>query len=45
VIFFHKMGKWDGGVDHLAICRKCMEAILASSLVDRMNYCICNCGG
>jgi hypothetical protein len=46
VIFFHKIGEWkDGGVDHLAICRKCMEAILASSLVDRMNYCICNCGG
>jgi hypothetical protein len=46
VIFFHKMGKWDErGVDHLAICKKCMEAILASSLVDRMNYCICNCGG
>jgi len=46
VIFFHKIGKWkDGGVDHLAICKQCMETILASSLVDRMNYCICNCGG
>jgi len=46
VIFFHKISGWkDGGVDHLAICKKCMEAILASSLVDRMNYCICNCGG
>ncbi len=46
VIFFHKISGWkEGGVDHLAICKKCMEAILASSLVDRMNYCICNCGG
>jgi len=46
VIFFHKIGEWkDGGVDHLAICKKCMEAILASPLADRMNYCICNCGG
>jgi hypothetical protein len=46
VIFFHKIGGWkEGGVDHLAICKKCMEAILASALVDRMNYCICNCGG
>jgi hypothetical protein len=46
VIFFHKISGWkDGGVDHLAICKQCMEAILASSLVDRMNYCICNCGG
>ncbi len=46
VIFFHKISGWkECGVDHLAICRKCMEAILASPLVDRMNYCICNCGG
>jgi hypothetical protein len=41
VIFFCKIGEWDIGGGPLAICRKCMEAILASSRVDRMNYCIC----
>jgi hypothetical protein len=46
VVFFHKGGKWDErGVNHLAICRKCVEAIIASPLSRRLNYVLCNCGG
>jgi Domain of unknown function (DUF1874). len=46
VVFFHKISGWkEGGVDHLAICRKCVEAIIASPLSERLNYVLCNCGG
>ena len=46
VVFFHREGKWtEGGVDHLALCRKCVEAIIASPLSKRLDYCLCNCGG
>uniref|UniRef100_A0A7C5X4F5 DUF1874 domain-containing protein n=1 Tax=Thermocrinis ruber TaxID=75906 RepID=A0A7C5X4F5_9AQUI len=46
VVFFHKGKEWNGqGVSHLAICKKCVEVIIASPLSKRLNYVLCNCGG
>jgi hypothetical protein len=46
VVFFHKGKEWnERGVNHLAICRKCVEAIITSPLSRRLNYVLCNCGG